>query len=171
MFDKFLKPNEKIVCLLHPHKQRFYFNFYLITALWALWLFVVAELVMLSFQISGGYYFIPLSIFVVAFLWAVPVSVVKYKKTAYAITEKQIIVCTGIFGVEYNSIELNKVFNINYKQNFCDRLIGNTATISVYSAPAVLGAAQTHHINLKFVKNPDESYRLLNNMLNKTKGE
>ena len=169
MFDKVLTQDEKIVATLCPHKQRFYFHFFAITALWCLWLFVVSFLVMLAFSITGAYCIIPLCYFILAFVWAIPASIAKYKKTSYAITNKRIIACTGICGIEFKSIELNNVLSVNYKQNFWDNLIGNAATFVV--CPKNANTNNAINIKLQFINNPDEQYKVLCKIINQFNGE
>ena len=158
--QKFLDNNEKIIKTLHPQKQRFYFDFFIKTFLWTLWLFCITQLVLLCFNISGAYYLMPLCLFVISFGWAIPSSILKYKKSIYVFTDRRVIYCTGIIKIEIVSMEYKIILGINYRQGYFDKILGNTATL-ILTKTNTSNENIPQDLQLCFVENGITEYQFL----------
>ena len=171
MFEKMLDCDEQIVKILHPNKPRYYFNFFVKTALWTLWVFAITVLVMLCFGIAGGYYFLPFAYFGISMAWAVPTSMLKYRKTAYALTNKRVLVCTGVCGVTYTNIEYASISNIQFRQSWLDKILCNTASIYLSNAQIFGGVVISNTVQLCFIENAAEEYTFLRSFIQKNPQE
>ena len=163
--QKILDNNEKIIKTLRPQKQRFYFNFFIKTFLWTLWLFCTTQLVLLCFNISGAYYLMPLGLFLISFVWAIPASIFKYKKTIYLFTDRRIIICTGIVNTTIVSLNYNNVFGIDFSQSCFDKMFGDIATLCLTKTNSN-DTNNSQDLYLCFIENATQEYKFLREATN-----
>lgn len=103
-------------------------------------------------------------IFVIAMIVAVFTPFLKYKKAAYCITNKRIIIKYGVIGADFKSLNLDAISAVYVEVNFLDKFIRpNTGTITFASSatPMVQGNQKNGYVPFAFahVNDPYEVYK------------
>ena len=111
----------------------------------------------LIMAIFGGF-------FSVAMLIAVFTPFLKYKKAAYCITNKRIIIKYSVIGADFKSLNLDAISAVYVEVNFLDKFIRpNTGTITFASSatPMVQGNQKNGYVPFAFahVNDPYEVYK------------
>ena len=168
VFDKLLDKDEKILLCEKPTPSRFYLNFWGKTLVWTLWVFLLTELVLLLFERAPTwYYYIPFGLFGVSLIFAIPFSIICFNHTVYAVTNKRVLVRTGVTGIEYKTLDLKSIGVVNLKQDFWDRaLLHNTGTIFFGGLLETNGQVTMHGFEFKFVEDPQKVYTVVRQLLN-----
>lgn len=171
LFDQVLDGDEQVLLCQKPSPSRFYLNFWGKTLLWTLWVFLLTELVLLVFEnVPVGYYFIPFALFGVALVFAIPLSILCFDHTVYAVTNKRILVRTGITGIEFRSLNLISIGVVNFKQDIWDRmLLHNTGSIFFGGQLETNGQTTMHGFEFKFIEKPQAVYTAVRKLLNNKK--
>jgi len=161
-FDNFLEDNEKILKANKPSKTKMYIS-NLMKPLVLYLIFLIGFVFMYCFPSEGltredSVFFI---IFVTAFFVLIELliflfSAMYLRHTYFAITNKRILVLTGIFGTELKSLEISSIGSINVKMDFFDRIMNKkTGSIKIVSsivpmntAPEIITLANIFNANL-----------------------
>ena len=158
-FKKVLDSDENIVYSYKPNKTRFVwlnvlgsFFFTLIFAAFfvvfgVVWLINSDEkdfLAIIFFIVGGG-------IFVLFNLVTIIFSFVRYNKTYYVVTNKRLVIKTGVIGVDFRTLDLHMIQSVDVKVGLLDKFINpNTGSIIVGSSSTPIGGA----MNQRTVGNP-----------------
>lgn len=68
-----------------------------------------------------------LAIFLVLPLWSLLSAAFQYKHTYYAITNKRVIIQTGVIGRDFQMVDFEKITNIGVRVGFWDKVLGGTS--------------------------------------------
>ena len=126
-----LSSNEKVIWEGKPK-----FAPYFISQLTCAGCFSLIFLIIALFAAAGGELGPSILFFVLGFVFIISplISYLYYKKIYYAITDKRIILQSGIIGTDFNSVDFDKIQSMNVSVGIIDKLFGgNTGTISVFS--------------------------------------
>ena len=175
MEDKFkpiLEEDEQIVETITLNKTKFFWSVFLAS-------FVILGVVNL-FAILGvcmefGFIWalVPLGAMIITIVIVLLVSRVYYKNCVYCITNKKIIIRSGIFGVDFHSLDLESVSAINVKVTLLDKLLKkNTGTIEFGSMSSpIIRTSDGVGAGYKFnnINEPDEVYKRIKKYVEEAK--
>ena len=96
---------------------------------------------------------------------------VRYKKLGYYVTNKRLIIQSGLIGIDYRSLDLASVAVMNVRVDFLDKIVHpNTGTISFGSAASPLitnsknantSSAGLSVFSFQFINDPYEAYKAI----------
>lgn len=145
LFKDILDDDEELLCQIKPNKKRFLVIANLFSLLFGLIffaaLFTPSLLGLLGavegFVNGGAIVMLVISfVFLLVFLVNILGTIRRYKNTAYAITNKRVLIRSGFIGVDYKAIDLSSIHSINVRVDFADKLV-NPSTGSIYFASAL----------------------------------
>lgn len=157
-----LEPNEKVLCVLRPNKTKFMFSSFLWTFLgFAMAVILGVVLLFVADEIVSG--IIALGVTLLVCTLAMLYCAAFYKTCYYAITDKKIIIRSGVFGVDYKTLNLDQIGSIHIDVTAVDKLVGkNTGTVTIMpSSGMVVNSESVAGYGFKFahIENPYEFYR------------
>ena len=124
-------------------------------------------------EVLGGIFFIAFgSIPLLSALFNFIGRIVRFKNIEYDITNKRIIIRSGIIGVDFKEINLDQIGAVTVRVDFLDKLVKpNTGTIYFGSASTPIVQSDKGNTGLQFkfadIENPYEEYKRIKAVLNK----
>ena len=135
LFDKILDEDEKIIKVFKPNKVKFFVSV-LVTVFLALIFFVIFSFLPIfvpdeeGFVLGAIYLLIPFGFFVFAEILALVLGKIYYKNVFYAYTNKRVVIRSGIFGVDYKSLDLSMIGAVDVYVSLLDKILKkDTGTI------------------------------------------
>lgn len=157
-----LEPQEKIIWqgVINRHILGFTLAFVLF-----LWLFFTVIIFAMSLGNTSFVWFISL-----VFLFFILLNFFKDYVKEFVITDKRIIISSGIIGTDYNSIYFTKIKTVNVKVGLFDRIFGvGTINIDTGKVETVANkersVTQTAYDKLLYINKPYEVYKILQSTL------
>ena len=124
-------------------------------------------------EVLGGIFFIAFgSIPLLSALFNFIGRIVRFKNIEYVITNKRIIIRSGVIGVDFKEINLDQIGAVTVRVDFLDKLVKpNTGTIYFGSASTPIVQSDKGNTGLQFkfadIENPYEEYKRIKAVLNK----
>lgn len=144
LFEKILDKDEKIIKVFKPHKGKFFF-----TTLfsWGFSCLLIALFLACAiiFPDDGGVFepvllIIPIGFFVLSMVLVLLFSSIYYKNVYYAYSNKRIIIRSGVFGVDFKSLDMSMIGAVNVYVSLFDKIIKkNTGSIMFGSTASPIG--------------------------------
>jgi membrane protein YdbS with pleckstrin-like domain len=174
-FKPILEEDEQIVETITLNKTKFFWSVFLASFFI---LSVVNVFVILGVCMEFGFIWalVPAGVMVLCIFIVMMLAKVYYKNCIYAITNKKIIIRSGIFGVDFHSLDLESVSAINVKVSLLDKLLKkNTGTIEFGSMSSpIIRTSDGVGAGYKFnnIEDPYEVYKRIKKYVeeSKTKG-
>ena len=144
LFEKILDDDEKIVKVLKPHKGKFLFSVLLTWGVSFL-LFAIMGILGILFPGEGMeveliYLVIPIGLWVVSMLVVLLFALIYYKNLYYAYSNKRIIIRSGIFGVDFKSLDMSMIGAVNVYVSLIDKVLRkDTGSIMFGSTASPIG--------------------------------
>lgn len=134
-FEKVLDNDEKVLGVFKPHKGKFFISNIILVSL-CLLMFAVPGIIAclcpeegLEPSIIGA--IIVGAIYVFCVLGEVLFAAIYYKNLYYAYTNKRVIVRSGIFGVDFKSLDMSMIGAINVYVSVIDKIVNkDTGTVT-----------------------------------------
>lgn len=153
LFEHILDDDEKIIKVFKPHKTKLFISSLLLSAISFLFFVIFAVVAILfpeeGFDSSNAIYtLIPIGIFVLILGIIAIFIAVYYKNIYYAYSNKRIIIRSGIFGIDYKSLDMSMIGAVNVSVSLLDKILKkNTGNISFGStaSPVVTSKASTYN--------------------------
>ncbi|MBQ3158465.1 MAG: PH domain-containing protein [Clostridia bacterium] len=160
-FDLVLDSDEKIEKAIKPEKAKVYLSniFSLVMPFLIMALFIVLVFCLPSEEkASTGEIILatvlPSSLFVLSLVLVLIVSHLYYKNTFFASTNKRLIIRTGIFGVDYKSVDLENITANNIVESVLDKMLKKgTGTIKFMVLAEAVGI-ENRAFAFSHIKNP-----------------
>ena len=159
-FKNVLERNENIVAEFVPNKTKFMFSSFV-------WTFLCFDLVLLFgtmwMFIEGMilYGFVTIAIMIAVLVVVMVWCGMFHSTCSYAITNKKIIIRSGIFGVDFKTMDIKLVGAVNVEVTLIDKIVGkNTGTIYFYEH----GNTNVIH-KFAHIENPYEAYRQIKELI------
>ena len=172
-FADILDNGEQIKVCYTPSKKKLYISSFI--ALFFVMLFVAGFvfLTMLPEDVDAPVpdfaYIIAIAVFAVGYLLGAILVVVHAKKVVYALTDKRIIIRTGVIGVDFKCLDLKSIGATEVYVSFLDKLLGGkTGTIRFGSMSSPINGNNVPYAFANIVK-PYETYKLLKEDIEKVK--
>ena len=178
LFEQILDKDEKIIKVVKPNKKKIYWSAFIYYTFIMMWFAIMGIVGVLSdWSIDSNQKSLLLMAIVGAFLllYFVMMIFVKiyYSKLYYAYSNKRIIIRTGIFGVDFKSLDMSMVGAINVYVSLLDKILRkNTGSITFGSTASPLtysnagGATPYKFAN---ITQPYELYREVKNVIDEYK--
>ena len=166
-FVDILDNGEQInVCYL-PNKKKVYASSMIVSVL--ILGFICAFVALAMFVPEEGYEplapiycLIPIGIFVVGIILAVVFTSMHLKKSVYAITNKRIIIRTGIIGVDYKCMDLASIGATEVYVSVIDKLLGGkTGTIRFGNVASPINGNNTIPYAFSDILEPYKTYKFI----------
>lgn len=166
LFENILDKDEKIIKAFKPNKLKLYMSTLFISLVSLGWLIIplIVTLIENSFDRNktiiiliayiGGLLLLFGTIFALTTLY--------YNKLVYAYSNKRIIIRTGIFGVDYKSLDMSMIGAINVYVSLLDRILKrNTGSIMFGSMASPMFNSNSAGTGYRFanITTPYEVYR------------
>lgn len=153
LFEHILDDDEKIIKVFKPHKAKLFISILLsIGVLFSFFLFISIAAILFpedEFVSSNKIYIlIPIGIFVLILTITAILTVIYYNNLYFAYSNKRIIIRSGIFGVDYRTLDMSMVGAVNVSVSLLDKILKkNTGNISFGStaSPVVTSKASTYN--------------------------
>ncbi len=185
IFETVLEQDEQILMSFKPNKKRMLLFTFLISKifLFLLSIFLIVFGVVYYFNGSVSTYEdwasgvgvsigFGLLLLLVSVLYTL-VPILMYKKTYYIVTNKKIVIRTGIIGIDYKTLDIDFIGSVNVNVNLYDKMMGKnvTGTISFASssAPIVNNQYGIGGFNFAYIENPYESYKKIKEIIKEVK--
>lgn len=177
MFDVILDKDEKIIKVYKPNKLKLYVSSLIAYFFMIGWFFVFGAVGLFTTELSlpllaklsiliGG--------FAITTLVAVVIINIYYKNLYYAYSNKRLIIRTGVFGVDFKSLEIKMIGATNVYVSLLDKILAkNTGTISFGSmASPMVSYGNSNSMGYKFthISLPYETYKEIKNIIDEQKG-
>lgn len=165
-FDDIIEKDEKIIKGYKPNKKKVFVSkslsiaflmlFFVTFAMLALWM--SDESITQSEQVIGT--IIIASLFVLIFILNLIFVSLYYKNTYYVYTNKRIIIRTGVFGVDYHSLDLKNIGASDVCVSLLDKIVRkNTGSIVFGSNSSPIGGEKSSHYDFSHIEKPYEVYK------------
>ncbi len=134
MFDNILDNDETIVEVLRPSKAKVVIRTVIILVLWAIFLAFIGVISYMAARETGDAgeligLFVAVIVFVLLFALQLFCTVMWYKKTYYAYTNKRLIIRTGVIGVDFRSLDIKMIGATDVYVSLFDKIVKNTGTL------------------------------------------
>ena len=181
-FVDILNEGEELNKVLKPNRFVFIWEAVLseLVGLIMFGLFAVFGIFMMGSMSGGEQYIllIPVGLFVIAMVITLIFRALLYKNTFYAITNKRLIIRSGIFGIDYKSIDLSDISAVEPRVSIWEKVAGkHTGSILVGSPTRpILGYSNSSNAygggSFKFgnVNNPYDVAKEIKELADKAKG-
>lgn len=144
LFEKILDKDEKIVKVFKPHKGKFFCS---VLLSWGLCLFMFAFIGSLAilfpdegYEVKPILLLIPIGFWVISELLVLLFSSIYYKNLYYAYSNKRIIIRSGVFGVDFRSLDMSMIGAVNVYVSLLDKIIKkDTGSIMFGSTASPIG--------------------------------
>lgn len=174
VFDMILDSDEKIEKIFKPHKGKFMFS----TMFgWVIMLLMFAIVAVLGILFPGEgedvdkiYVLIPIGIFVLAVLIVWLFAEIYYKNLFYAYSNKRVIIRSGIFGVDFKSLDMSMIGAVNVYVSLIDKMLKkNTGSIMFGSTASPIGYGQSNFYRFNHIIAPYENCKEIKSFIDSYK--
>lgn len=147
LFERILDDDEKIEKIIKPNKCKYYFSNLVLWGL-SLSIFAIVGILGVLFPEEGMetktvYILIPIGLWFVSMLVVWLFMAIYYKNLYYAYTNKRIIVRSGIFGVDFKSLDMAMIGAVNVYVSLFDKILRkDTGSIMFGSTASPIGYCQ-----------------------------
>lgn len=177
MFDIILDKDEKIIKVYKPNKLKLYISSLLAYILMFGWFFAFGAVGLFATESPlplAASLSILIGSFVLITLIAVIIIRIYYKNLYYAYSNKRVIIRTGVFGIDFKSLDIKMIGATNVYVSLLDKILAkNTGTISFGSmASPMVSYGNSNAMGYKFahITLPYETYKEIKNIIDEKKG-
>lgn len=164
LFERILDSDEKIIKVVKPHKGKFFFSVFLTWGLSFL-IFAIMGVFMVLFpdegyEVNKVYLLLPIGFWIVCMLIVWLFASIYYKNLYYAYSNKRIIIRSGIFGVDFKSLDMSMIGAVNVYVSLIDKILKkDTGSIMFGSTASPIGYGHTAGSGYRFnnIKAPYET--------------
>lgn len=172
-FELILDKDEEIKEVFKPNKLKLYFRSLLWSTLSLLFFCGIAILSILFPDtdefVEPLWVILPIGIFVVFEALNVLFIALYYKNVFYAYTNKRVIIRTGIFGVDFKSLDMSMIGAIDVYVSLLDKILRkNTGSIRFGSTSSPM-SGQGSVFMFANITNPYESYKIIKSFIDEYK--
>lgn len=138
LFSKVLDDDEKIVKVYKPNKTKLFVSTFVSYTI-AMAFFVIVSIIGILFDSETDanpiWVLVPIGIYVAVILVVFALTHIYYKNVYFAYSNKRIIIRTGIFGIDYKSLDMSMIGVVDVYVSLIDKVIKkNTGSVTFGSA-------------------------------------
>ncbi len=127
LFERILDDDEKIEKVFKPQKTKLFLSSFFGITMTTIWFVIMGIIGVLvpeeGYEPEPIYVLIPIGCFVVILLFTWLFTAIYYKNLYYAYTNKRVIIRSGIFGVDYKSLDMGMIGAVNVYVSLLDKLL------------------------------------------------
>jgi len=178
MFNDVLEKNERVIKVFKPDATKFRWAVCLYIFISTIWLYLFLligldpEIEVEASQYALIMFGIITGVIALIFIVTLLLTGVYYKNRLYAYTNKRIIIRSGIFGIDYKSLEFKFLTATIVNVSPLDKLLKrNTGSIKFGSPSSQIGGAASGTINpytFKHIVKPYDTLREIKEAINQT---
>lgn len=147
VFEKILDDDEEIVKILKPNKLKFNLSVVLSSSLILIWFVAISIFAILTpgegRNVQPIFILIPICIFIICELIILLFSLLYYKNLYYAYTNKRLLIRSGIFGVDFRSLDMGMIGAVDVYVSSLDKMLNkDTGTICFGSTASPMMAVK-----------------------------
>lgn len=162
LFSHILDDDEKIIKVFKPNKGKLFLSSIVLNFMWSFWFLMFGIIAVLvpeeGVTINKIYVLIPIGLYVVIFAFLMLFTALHYKNVYYAYSNKRVIIRSGIFGVDYKSLDMSMIGAIDVYVSLLDKIIKkNTGSLSFGSAASPVGGSGASGYRFNHVLMPYET--------------
>lgn len=171
IFEKILDSDEEVVKIYKPNKLKFNLSVVLGTSLILIWFVLISILAILipdeGYDVQPILVLIPIGGFIVCELIIYLFSSLYYKNLYYAYTNKRLIIRSGIFGVDFRSLDMGMIGAVDVYVSVLDKILNkDTGTICFGSTASPMMAVKGgSYYKFAQINAPYESCREIKNAI------
>ena len=176
LFEKILDDDEKIIKVFKPNKAKYFISTLLV---WGLLfaIFAIMGIFMVLFPEEGVevkkiYLLIPIGLWVGGILVIFLFAWLHYKNLYYAYSNKRVIIRSGIFGVDFKSLDMSMVGAVNVYVSLIDKILRkDTGSIMFGSTASPISYGQNASSGYRFnhIKAPYETCKEIKSSIDSNK--
>jgi len=129
LFERILDDDEKIIKVIKPNKFKYFMSFFTISTLCLIWFAIIGVFAIL-FPDEGVVVknkwlaVLPVVAYIVVELIIMVFAIFYYKAVHYAYTNKRLIIRSGVFGIDFRSLDMGMVGAIDVYVSLLDKMAG-----------------------------------------------
>ena len=176
LFGPVLDDDEDLIKVYKPNRTKFFFLNILSTLLIFL-LFLTISIFAILFPEDGSkgnpiYILIPIGLFVLVLGLYITIIIFYYKNLYYACTDRRLIIRSGVFGVDYKSLDISMIGAVDVSVSFVDKLLKkNTGSIRFGSTASPINSTNTTPYKFGHIIDPYESCKYIKNIIDTSKSK
>ncbi len=175
-FEHLLDEDEQIIQEIKPLKKPTNLGSWILVGVFAFFaiVFTIIPFLVNDFEEFAPMFGIAVMCFVPAIIGGI-LTPIAYKKYLYCITNKKVIIRSGIIGVDFRVIELDSITTVDVITGLTDKLCGyKTSTIAFYNASNSCNAPNGQGVNYKknaflHIENSNEIYKQVKALIKNAK--
>lgn len=181
IFADVLDKDEKIIKMYKPDKKKFYWSVRWVIWLSLVWLYAFA---FIAFDpevrgnteaweiVIGMIILVTLLIIIVSIITRIFTSIY-HKNRFYAFTNKRILIRSGVFGIDYKSLEFKSLTATIVKVSLLDKLIKHKTGTIIFGSPSspvsgMFGQVSVNPYRFAHIHNPYQTLKEIKEVINKT---
>lgn len=153
IFAEILDENETVQKIFKPNKTKFMWSAGVLSFFYTFYLYIMAYVTIWGSQLDaeGNFnasiapivWFVPAICLAVQIVLTIVFAHISYKNRYYAYTESRILIRSGIFGIDFQSLEMKSIGAINVSVSLLDKLVAkHTGTVVFGSNSSPVGFSQ-----------------------------
>lgn len=179
-FENILDKDEKIIKIYKPNKTKLFASVFFGTFFFTLFFAIISIIGILVPDETGNttslyFLLIPIGLLITAILLALGFAAIYYNNLFFAYSNKRIIIRTGIFGVDYKSLDLNMIGAIDVNISLLDKLVKHNTGSIIFGSPAspMMNTNNSNAFSYAFrhIEMPYDVYREIKDVIDKKKKE
>ena len=162
LFGPVLDDDEDLIKVYKPNRTKFFFLNIITTTLLFL-IFLTISILAILFPEDGSkgnpiYILIPIGIFVLFIALYIIFIILYYNNLYYAYTDKRLIIRSGVFGVDYKTLDMNMIGAVDVSVSFIDKILKkNTGSIRFGSMASPINSTNATQYKFGHVVEPYET--------------
>ena len=176
LFTHILDDDEKIIKVFKPRKAKLFLSSIILNSLWLLFFACFGIFAILfpeeGFTINKIYVLIPIGLYILILGIIAILTAVHYRNLYYAYSNKRIIIRSGIFGVDYRSLDMSMIGAVNVSVSLLDKILKkNTGSLSFGSTASPVVNSKTSSYNFSHINLPYETCKEVKSYIDAYKKE
>ena len=176
LFGPVLDDDEDLIKVYKPNRTKFFFLNIISTLLMFL-LFLAISILAILFPEDGSkgnpiYILIPVGIFVLVLALYIAIIILYYNNLYYACTNKRLIIRSGVFGVDYKSLDISMIGAVDVSVSLVDKILKkNTGSIRFGSMASPINSTNTTPYKFGHIIDPYETCKYVKNIIDTNKNK
>ena len=176
LFDHVLDDDEKLIKVFKPNRTKFFFSNIFGMALFMLMFLLIGILAVVfpeeGVEVNLWYLFIPIGLYLIILTLSIVFTVIYYNNVFYAYTDRRIVIRSGIFGVDYKSLDMSMIGAVDVYVSLFDKILRkNTGSLCYGSMASPMvnthGGGSAYRFN--HIVAPYETCKEIKNAINEYK--
>lgn len=174
LFSHILDDDEKIIKVFKPNKGKLFLSSIVLNFIWSFWFLAFGIFAVLvpdeGEKINPIYVLIPIGIYFVLMFAIIIFTSIHYKNVYYAYSNKRIIIRSGIFGIDYKSLDMSMIGAIDVYVSLLDKIMKkNTGNLTFGSAASPVGESKSSGYRFNHITMPYETCKEIKSYIDEYK--